>query len=235
LGLNQPIINQDPVMTNILLTRRTASLGIFLTIASISRLANAQANADVTQSGSEIPNTLSDLSTAWGEDGTRSSLADSLTEFFGNATGPYLDLSHDRSSNAKVQSNGEYLLADQLRLPLNGVAMPKQLLASGHFIYSAYINHNPMTRVFLLTDDKKKIVAAAFADNMVVKKEGETIGVVPRVILFYRTANAPEELAEVAVGQMKDYYKVFSPDTSRLGYEIHVFDHKLPPRSGTTL
>jgi hypothetical protein len=126
-------------------------------------------------------------------------------------------------------------LADQLRLPLAGVAMQKEFLPSGHHIFPAYINHNAMTRVFLLTDDQDKIIAAAYADTMIVKNDGEIIGVVPRLTLFYRTAKPPEELQEVAVGQMKDYYKEFSPDTSRLGYDIHVFAHRLPPLTGISL
>jgi hypothetical protein len=62
---------------------------------------------------------------------------------------------------------------------------------------------------------------------MDVTKEGRIIGIVPRVTLFYRTAEPPKELQEAAVQQMQDYYKAYAPDTTTVGYDIHVFAKRL--------
>jgi hypothetical protein len=127
-------------------------------------------------------------------------------------------------------ANGEYLISDQIRIPLLGVASLKTVLPDGAYLYEAFIFHNPLVRAFIKTDTSNTIIAVALADLLDIKDGSRVTGVVPRITEFYRTPLPPIDIQTAAIRRMQEYYSRFGPDTLPDGNDIRVFTGQL---SGT--
>jgi hypothetical protein len=134
-----------------------------------------------------------DPAMAWRSDATVAVLSTELDRFFGKETGDYIYVRDE--DVPRRQANGEFLLADQFRLPLFSLASIKTVLPEDRFVYQAFVHRVPMVRAFIMTDIHNNIIAAALADMMSIKKDGAVVDVVPRITVFYRTAPPPKEFA----------------------------------------
>jgi hypothetical protein len=169
--------------------------------------------------------TADDAALAWGADGTRAVLSEELDRFFGMETGDYIYVREE--DVPRRQPNGEFLLADQFRLPLFSLASFKTVLPDGRCIYQAFVHRVPMVRAFILTDAHNRIIAAALADMMDVKKDAKVVDVVPRVTVFYRQAPPPAALKDAAVNTMNDYYAKSLTEDMKSGFALRVFEKQL--------
>ncbi len=85
-----------------------------------------------------------------------------------------------------------------------------------------------MVRAFILTDAKNRIIAAALADMMDIKDHAKVVDVVPRITVFYRSAQPPAALKDAAVSTMTDYFeKSYAGDMKSLFKPIRVFERQL--------
>jgi hypothetical protein len=216
-------------MEKLLITRRAASLGVLLSIVAVS-----YGKSSLDTDSSAIPTNFDDLAFRWGSDGTRELLSNDLERFFDNETGEYLasgdNVAFRKDEMPRRHSNGEYFLADQIRLPLRGVASHRTALANEQILYHSFIHGNPYVRAFIKTANNK-ITAVALGDLMDIVEGGQAVGVVPRITLFYRDQLLPIDLQNEAVKAMTTYYSQFAPDTSMFGYDIRLFGVQLPSKS----
>ncbi len=205
------------------ITRREASLAMLLTIVSVA-LGSSKAQAGLDAAGMTAGTTGADPTT-WGSDGTREMLAESLDAFFGNSTSA--DGTVREEDKRRIQSNGEYLLADQLRAPLLHIPSFKKILPDESYLYQAFIYRNPRLRCFIKATPTHEIVAAALADTMDVRQNGQLVAMHPRITVFYKTLELPTDVQNDALKVMTDYYSQFAEDASVYGYDIHVFARRL--------
>jgi hypothetical protein len=215
------------MMDELSTSRRSAVVGILATVAALQTggsLARPQDAANSTASGATITAESEDK-TRWGTDSTRDLLSSELDLFFGGATGSYIAV-RDQDKN-KLRPNGEYLLADQIRLPLYGIAAPKIVESDGSSIYQAFITGNPYVRTFIKTDPTGAIEGVALADAEDIIKNGKVVDIQPRLTIFYRKNSAPADLRAEAEKVMKTFWSQEPPAPTMHDNSIKVIEHKL--------
>lgn len=204
------------------ISRRSAVAGIVATVAALQSsglTASAQDGAN-PQNG---PAHARDL-TSWGRDGTRESLANQFDEFFAGETAPYVAVRDQ--DKGRLQPNGQYLLADQMRAPLFGVADSKLMEPDASTIYPAYFFHNSFLRVFVKAEVGGHVEAVAFADTLDITKNGTVVDFVPKLTVYYR-GPYPTDLRDEAVNAMNKIWSREPPAPTMHDRSIEVFDHKL--------
>ncbi len=213
------------------ITRREASLAVLLTIVSVA-VGKAKAQKTLESADSMVGNDPSALygavgpdPTAWGSDGTRGERSNSLDVIFTNNTSSEGTVREE--DRRRIQPNGEYLLADQFRAPLLQIASIKKLLPDQNYLYQAFVYRNPRLRCFIKANAANEVIAAALADTMDVRRDGQLVAIHPRITVFYKTPSLPIDLQNDALTAMTGYYSQFSQDTTVSGYDIHVFARQL--------
>jgi hypothetical protein len=207
------------------ISRRSAVAGIAATVAvlqSSGLTASAQGGAN-PQNGPALPSVDKDL-TSWGWDGTRESLSNQLAEFFAGETAPFVAVRDQ--DKGRLQPNGQYLLADQMRAPLFGVADSKLIEPDGSTIYPAYFFHNTFLRIFVKADVGGHVEAVALADTLDITKNGTVVDFVPKLTIYYR-GPYPTDLRDEAVNAMNQIWSREPPAPMMHDRSVKVFDHKL--------
>ncbi len=215
-------------MDEFLTNRRSAVAGIVAAIAALQAagsLVHAQDGVEPIGTGASVNSSEAD-SLSWASDGTRDLLSSKLDTFFGSSTGTFNVV---RSMDEKnLQGNGEYLLADQVRLPLYGVASSKVVESDGSIIYEAFVNRNPAVDTFIKLNPTGDIEGVALAGTQDIVNNGRVVGIVPIITIFFRQTSVPADLQARAEEVMKDHWSRGDPYLVDLANKIKVVAHKLP-------
>ncbi len=214
-------------MNEILTTRRSAVVGMLAAVAAL------QTGGSFAQQNDATALTAADAAAAdetidktrWGTEGTRDLLSSQLETFFGGASGSFVAVRAQDKNN--LLPNGEYSLADQIRLPLYGVAAPKIVESDGSTIYQAFVSGNPFVRTFIKTDSSGNIEGVALADTHDITKNGTVIDIEPRLTVFFRDKSAPADLCAEAEKVMTTFWSREPAAPTMHDRRIKLVEHKL--------
>jgi hypothetical protein len=215
----------EATMDDLLTSRRSAVVGILATVAALQTGAVAQTQDAATSATVGAQSSEVEDKTLWGSNGTRDRLSANLDAFFGGASGSYTAVRDSDKNN--LQPNGEYLLADQIRLPLYGIAAPETVEPDSSTIYQAFVSGNPYVRSFIAVDSTGVVVGVALADLEDIKKNGVVVDFVPRLTIFSHQNSAPAYLRAEAEKVMKTFWSRQLPKPTMRDYTIKVIEKNL--------